>query len=440
MKYLILILLAWGISFDIFANGKIIEERGGKKVKAVKYENGDWELLVEGKPYFIKGVLYNPVKIGESPNNHTMRDWMYYDDNHNGINDVAYEVWVDINKNNIQDANEKPVGDFQIMKDMGVNTIRLYHIASDNPILGDIYKKDEGIRLQFAHKPNKKLLRELYRKYGIRVLIGSFLGSWTIGAGVPFEEGCDYTNPKHLENIKKSVIAMVEDHKDEPYVLMWVLGNENNIAFWSKCNAKTHLKEYYTFVNEMAKLIHKMDPNHPVAICEGYKADNVKLYGKYLKDVDIVAYNAYLGDFGFGDLWEVTKKYFDRPVFISEYGMFSYNIIDGVNEEQQLDYHKGCYIDIMVNKAGGVSPVFGKGVGNCIGGVIFDYLDRWYMDGKPDVQNPGKKFWPYSKDHLDHEEYFGITSMGDGKHNYFKRQLKKTYHFYKKKWSESGKK
>ncbi|MBI4845642.1 MAG: hypothetical protein HY810_04100 [Candidatus Omnitrophica bacterium] len=56
-------------------NRKIIEERGGK---VIKYDDGSWQLLVDGNPYFIKGILYTPVKIGESPGEATMRDWMYY--------------------------------------------------------------------------------------------------------------------------------------------------------------------------------------------------------------------------------------------------------------------------------------------------------------------------------------------------------------------------
>ena len=43
----------------------------------------------------------------------TMRDWMYYDDDNDGINDIAYQTWVDSNKNNVQDKNEPRVGDFQ---------------------------------------------------------------------------------------------------------------------------------------------------------------------------------------------------------------------------------------------------------------------------------------------------------------------------------------
>lgn len=417
------------------SNNKIVEERGGKKVKAVKYENSDWKLIVDGKPYFIKGVVFNPVLIGESPGESTMRDWMYYDENNNGKNDVAYDVWVDKNKNDVQDKDEIAIGDFQILKDMGCNTIRLYHVPSDNPILGDIYRKNPSVQLQYDHPVNKELLRSLYKDYGILVIMGNFMGSWTIGSGTTWDEGCDYTNPLHKENIKKSVQAMVEDNKDEPYVLMWLLGNENNIATWSKCNAREHPKEYLQFVNEIAKMVHQMDPDHPVAICEGFMSTDLKLYKDYIPEIDIVAYNAYMGEYGFGFLWKETKREFDRPVFISEYGLFAYNTKDGETEEQQLKYHKGCFNDIMSNKAGGNPSLPKKCVGNSIGGCIFDYIDRWYMDGRPLEHNAGEKYWSFSPDHRDHEEYFGITSMGDGKHNIFKRQLRSSYYFYKEKWA-----
>lgn len=421
------------------AENKVTEVRGGKKVKAIKYENGEWELIVDGKPYYIKGVVFSPVLIGESPGEATMRDWMYYDEDKNGKNDIGYDVWVDKNKNNLQDEDEVPVGDFQILKDMGCNTIRLYHVPSEDPILGDIYRVEKSVQLQYDHPINKELLRELYKKYGIRVIIGNFLGSWTIGSGTTWEEGCDYTNLLHLENIKKSVKAMVEDNKNEPYVLMWLLGNENNIASWSKCNARGHMKEYLQFVNELAKMVHEMDPDHPVAICEGFHAPHLKLYNEFIPDVDIIAFNAYMGEWGFGTLWKQTKREFDRPIFISEYGLFAYNINDGENEEQQLKYLQGCFKDMENNIAGANPPAPKKSSGNCVGGCIFDYLDRWYMDGSPYEHNPGKKGWEFSPDHLDHEEYFGITSMGDGKHNIFKRQLRSAHYFFKERWAEEDK-
>ena len=419
----------------VLLTGFAAEMQGPSRVKCVKLPDQDWELQVDGKPYFIQGVLFSPVRIGESPAEGTLGDWMLYDADHNGKNDLLNDVWVDKNNNNLKDPDEVPCGDFQILKEMGCNTIRVYHLPSDNPVLGDIYKKDANLRHQYDHPLKKDLLREMFSKYGIRVIVGNFLGSWTIGAGSSWEEGCDYTNPAHVANIEKSVKAMVEDSKDEPYVLFWLLGNENNIASWSKCNASENPEAYYKMVNKLAKMIHEIDPNHPVALCEGYNPDYLHYYASLLPDVDILGFNAYMGDGGFLDLWKETRNNFDRPVFISEYGLFAYNTIDGINEDQQLSYHKGCYADLMLNKAGGKNPVLGKGAGNCIGGVIFDYLDRWYMDGSPWAHNAGSKPWEFSPDKLDHEEYFGITGMGDGKDNLFKRQLKKTYFFYKEKWT-----
>ncbi len=432
-KKWIFVLCAWGIPFALPSmEPGIKQERGAGEVKAVQYDNGDWELRVKNKPWFIRGVNYTPVWIGEDPGKLTMRDWTYYDENHNGKNDLLYDVWLDKNGNNVQDPEEKPVGDFQILKEMGCNTLRAYHFPSNRPELGDVYKVNSGVQLQFGHAPNKEVLREISARYGMRFIIGNYVGSWTIGAGTTWEEGCDYTNSKHLENIRKSVRAMVEDSKDEPYILFWMLGNENNVATWSRCNAKEHKAEYYKFVNELAKMIHGMDPNHPVAICEAFVSGDLFDYKKYLPDIDIFGFNTYNEASGYAPLWKSAKSLVNRPVFLSEYGLFAYNSKDGVNEDQQLANHRGAWSDIWANRAGG------NGAGNSIGGTPFDWLDRWYMNGQPDAQNPGTNPWPFGPDHIEHAEYWGLASMGDGKDNLFKRQLRKVCEFYREAWTRAA--
>jgi len=411
---------------------QIVEERGGR-IKVVKYGNGTWQLLVNGKPYFIKGTVFVPVKIGESPSLATMRDWMYYDDNNDSINDIAYQTWADENKNNVRDKNEEIKGDFKLLREMGCNTIRLYHIPSNNPLLGDIYKKDPSAALQFDHQVNKELLRSLYNDYGIMVIMGNFLGSWTIGSGASWEEGTDYTNPLHRENIKKSVKAMVLDNKDEPYVLMWLLGNENNIAGWSRCNANIEPKAYAQLIGEIAQMVHELDPGRPVAVCEGDSFNTLRLYPEYAQAIDIVAYNSYRGKGGFTFLWREVKSIFDRPIFISEFGIFAYNANKGEDENQQLEYIKGCWQDIVLNSAQYYEPAK-KTVGNSIGGVIFDWVDRWYMDDTPYEHNKGSRHWD-SADGLRHEEWFGVVSMGNGSDSLM-RQKRKAYDYLKNVWNK----
>ena len=59
-------------------------------VETVRSEDG-WRLLVNKKPYFVKGLIYAPIAIGESPNDGSQRDWMMVDDDGDGRNDYAFK-------------------------------------------------------------------------------------------------------------------------------------------------------------------------------------------------------------------------------------------------------------------------------------------------------------------------------------------------------------
>ena len=179
--------------------GKIVETRGGDKAKVVKYENGDWQILVDNKPFMIKGITYGPTKVGESPDKGTQQNWTLQDTNEDGIIDAPFEAWVDLNDNFVQDLEEQGVGDFELMKDMGVNCIRLYH----QPF-----------------KINKEVIRQLHQKYGIYTILGDFLGKYAIGSKAPWNPGTDYDNPEHRQNMLDSVKEMVLEFRDEDAVLI----------------------------------------------------------------------------------------------------------------------------------------------------------------------------------------------------------------------------
>ncbi len=71
-----------------------------------------WQMLVNDKPYVIKGITYGATKIGQSPDKGTLENWMEEDSNENGFVDGPYDSWVDKNNNNEQDEDEPVVGDF----------------------------------------------------------------------------------------------------------------------------------------------------------------------------------------------------------------------------------------------------------------------------------------------------------------------------------------
>jgi beta-glucuronidase len=384
-----------------------VKRRLGKgKVHLVQYETGDWQLLVNDKPFLIKAITYSPTKIGESPDEGTQTNWMENDFNRNGKIDGPYDSFVDKNRNNLQDENEPAVGDFKLMQEMGVNAIRLYH----QPF-----------------KVNKVLLRDLYNKYGIRVIMGDFLGKYALGSGAPWYPGTDYNNEEHKKNMMKSVTKMVLEFKDEPFILFWLLGNENVYGF--ACNANKEPDAFFRFANEVALQIKSLDPEHPVAICSG---DTLFLdkFAKNCPDIDIFGTNAYRGDYGFGYLWKQVKQEAGKPAFITEFGCPAYAEGKTVDEAEylQAEYHRGSWEDIECNIA------FKEGSGNSLGGVVFEWLDEWWKAYEPSLHDTKGLFAGPFPDGYMHEEWLGVCGQGNGKLSPFLRQLRKSYFMYKKMW------
>ncbi|MFA5275769.1 MAG: glycoside hydrolase family 2 TIM barrel-domain containing protein [Candidatus Omnitrophota bacterium] len=379
---------------------------GKGKVRLVQYETGDWQLIVDNKPYVIKAVTYTATKVGQSPDEGTLTSWMDDDFNVNGKADGPYDSFVDKNKNNIQDKNEAATGDFKLMQDMGVNTIRLYH---------------------HPQKINKEVLKDMYETYGIRVIMGDFLGKYALGSGAPWNPGTDYDNEEQKKNMTESVLNMVKEYKDEPYILFWLLGNENVYGY--ACNANTKPDAFFKFANEVALKIKEIDPDHPVAIASG---DILFLdkFGQDAPDIDIFGANAYRGEYGFGSFWQQVKQETDRPAFITEFGCPAYaeGRTPDEAEELQAEYHIGSWEDIENNIA------FRSGAGNALGGIVFEWMDEWWKAYEPKIHDT-KGLWtgPFPDGYM-HEEWLGLCAQGDGKNSPFLRQLRKAYFTYKKLW------
>jgi beta-glucuronidase len=396
------------------------EDAGLKPAHVTVQKSKDgWRLLVNGQPFFVKGMVYNPMTIGESSYDGTVRDWMIVDDDKDGRNDFAYQSWVDANRNNKRDPDEKDIGDFQLLKDMGCNAVRIYHHASDDP---EIMALNPG-NLLFNHPPNKALLRELFDHYGIRVMMGDLLGSYTAATGATWENGTDYRDPVQRKNMLKSVETMVKDFKDEPFLLMWALGNENNYSQSTHTNADKYPEDYAKFVNEAAELIHRLDPNHPVSIVSG-STNLLDAYAKFAPAVDIFGLNDYR-PFDFGDMWERVAKTYDKPVMFTEFGTGLPPVENGqMREDKQAAVHRSNWNDIAGHAAGKMPP------GNSIGGFVFVWLDDWWEDGQPLVHDLMPNGW--------HHEWNGMAGQGDGKNSPLLRELRQVYHTYKELWAETG--
>ncbi len=390
--------------------GSIKRRLGGKNAQFVQYESGHWRMFVKDKPFMIKGVTYAPTKVGQSPDKGTVENWMFQDADNDGLIDSPYESWVDKNHNNEKDADEPSVGDFQLMKEMGVNTLRIYH---------NDYKQ-----------VNKALLRDLYERFGVMIIVGNFIGKYTLGSGADWATGTDYENPLHRANMMKNIEEMVMEFKDEPYLLMWLLGNENNYGVASNGDKKP--EAYFRFANDVAKRIKELDPTRPVALCNG-DVLFLDYFSKYAPDVDAFGVNMYRGDYGFGSFWDEVKGSADKPAFITEYGAPGYSKFasEAEAEEEQALYHRGSWLDIMANSAG-----YADGDGNAVGGIAFEWLDEWWKNYEPTKHDiKADVIGPFAGGYY-FEEWFGLIGQGNGKNSPLMRELRKAYFVYKEYWPE----
>ena len=399
---------------------QIVAQRGYGKVQLVQFQNKHWELRVNGKPFVVHGITYTPTSVGHHISEGGVNAWMFQDSDENGKIDGPYDAWVDKNKNNIQDPDEPNVGDFQLMKDMGVNAVRVFR-NSDKP------EYDSSVF-------NKELLRDMHRTYGIYAIMGDLLGAYGVGSGAS-EAGTDYTDPVQLENMRQAIKDYVIDQRDEPYVLMWLLGNENLMSSEydgvnaTKTQASKQVQAYLTFVNEIVEMIHRLDPDHPVAV-GNLELTNLEEYAQYAPVVDIYGANAYMGMDGFGDLWKQVREKYDRPVLITEYGCDAFDVKKmKVDEDTQAQYHAGNWNDIRMELADGHEQ------GNAIGGIIFEYLDEWWKSnqGGWNTQEKTKDSPMTFPDGWSSEEWFGLVSQGDGSKSPFLRQPRKAYTLYRDK-------
>ena len=275
----------------------------------------------------------------------------------------------------------------------------------------------------------------MFEQYGFKVVMGNFLGKYAIDSGATWAEGTDYENFDQRTKMLEAVKAMVMEFKDEPYILMWVLGNENNYGV--ACNADKKPETYFQFVDEVAQWIKSVDPNHLVAVSNG---DTLFLdvFAKNSSHVDIFGANVYRGDYGFGSFWEQVMdatgrvgSFGGKPAMITEYGSpaFAKHLTLEEGEQAQANYHYGNWIDIKENSAG-----TSQGTGNALGRFAFEWIDEWWNNYEP-YQHDKKSdsVGPFQGGYY-YEEWFGLVSQGNGQHSPFLRQLRPVYYLYKNMW------
>ncbi|GAB2575366.1 glycoside hydrolase family 2 TIM barrel-domain containing protein [Spirosoma areae] len=128
-------------------------------------------------------------------------------------------------------------------------------------------------------------------------------------------EGFDYDDQTAVERQYKRIRKTVLKYRDHPALLMWCVGNE-----WA---LEAHNFKVYDEVNRLSKLVHQVDPNHPVStVISPDSKRAIWLVSKRCTDVDILGVNSYALTEHLADFFE--QGGWNKPYLISEYGAPAY--------------------------------------------------------------------------------------------------------------------
>ncbi|WP_299126779.1 glycoside hydrolase family 2 TIM barrel-domain containing protein [uncultured Winogradskyella sp.] len=375
MKKYFLKLLMLCLSIQVFGQADNVSVQ--KSIEGMK-------LIVNGEDFIINGMNWDYIPIGT--NTLTANFWKKSDD--------VIKVGLD--------------SEMSLLRNMGVNVIRQY----------------TGVPARW--------IKYIYENYGIYTMINHSFGRYGLTLNGVWTPITIYDDKVTQEFLMNEVTTLVNEYKDTPGLLMYLLGNENNYGlFWQGADTedfpddeeqKAFIGEkrgrpMYRLMNEAAKVMKELDASHPVAICNG-DALFIDIVAEECTDVDIYGTNTYRGA-SFTDMFNVVKEKLDMPLMFTEFGADAFNTKENREDQKAQAYYMVNNWKEIYQHASGLGKT-----GISIGGFTFQFSDGWWKydfdnranaevhdnnaswsnGGYPNDLEPGRNNM--------NEEWFGICAKG----------------------------
>ena len=171
--------------------------------------------------------------------------------------------------------------------------------------------------------------------------------------------GFDYDDPDavavQLETVREEVLK----YKDHPAVLFWLVGNELNHSYSNPA--------VWNAVNDVAEMIHELDPNHPVTTpISGFKPDVIAEIQARAPAIDFISFQMYGSLFGLPDL--IAETGFQEPFMMTEWGTIGYWEMEKTSWGTPVELTSSEKADVFLRAH---NEVLAKLQGQLIGSYVF---------------------------------------------------------------------
>ena len=169
------------------------------------------------------------------------------------------------------------------LREMGGNSVRVWDTSAGERVLNQAHEQ------------------------GLSVMMGIWL--------MREKEGFNFFDKEAVEQLKLQVREEVLRYRHHPALLMWCIGNEMELGL---ANVKG-----WRVLNEIAAMIHELDPNHPTTTAMiSIEPQKIRLVKNLCPHIDVLSFNKYAGLMTLAD--DIQNAGWDGPFIISEYGQPGY--------------------------------------------------------------------------------------------------------------------
>ncbi|HEY3383590.1 MAG TPA: glycoside hydrolase family 2 TIM barrel-domain containing protein [Vicinamibacterales bacterium] len=199
--------------------------------------------------------------------------------------------------------------------------------ADATTLLGWV-KELNGNFARLAHYPHNRNMARVADRTGVFI--------WS---EIPVYWTIDWENPATLANARRQLAEMIRRDKNRASVVLWSVGNETPV-----------IPPRLTFMRELVRTAHELDPSRPVtaALETHYAEPNVKVIDDPLgKELDVLGCNEYVGWYERTpeDADLITwKTVYDKPLVMSEFGGDARaGLHGGTDERWTEEYQENLY-------------------------------------------------------------------------------------------------